>query len=225
MIKTLLLSSLFLAIVILWFACNPFDNLVRENSALLSLLGGLSVLAVFIQIYQADRQILLEANKTRAENRAHRVSRITALSSEIISNIQICNLYAREREEFIANHTASTVRFRYETAVDMICQGEIGHHQLRANLISIIDQLESINAIIFMNMLRVHLSPMLPSENAPLYYESLRSSLTKMYDLVANIRGQLANTQPQIEEFLSDPDKYLGERYLRERLIPDGLIP
>lgn len=224
MIKALLLSLLFLAIVILWFACNPFDNFVRENSALLSLLGGLSVLAIFIQIYQADRQILLETNKTRIENRARRVSRITALSSEIIANIQTCNLYASERDKFIANHTTPTVRFRYETAIDMIRQGEIGHHQLRANLISIIDQLEIINTLVFMNMLRTHLSTMLPRENVPIYYQSLTASLTQIYDAVAKIRNQLASTQPQIEEFLNNPDNYSKESYLRERLIPDGLI-
>jgi hypothetical protein len=211
-------------ILVVWFARPAWRHTIESGSSVSSLVASILTLSVFLQFYQIYRQGAEDAAEKDRQNRARFVARMSALSSEILSNISTCNLFRGEKDTYLAGTTVPGIRFHYDVAADMIRTGEITHHKLRAELMSLITQMESLNTVIEQNMqLMVTKSTVDPSRQ-----DAIRGRIVaSMQQLLAHaesVRFQLAATQPLLEEFWKNAQKYADESYLHDRLIPDAVI-
>jgi hypothetical protein len=131
-----------------WFSRPAWRQTIESGSSVFSLVASILTLSVFLQFYQTYRQAADDAAEKDRQRRARFVARMSALSSEILSNILTCNLFDGEKDAYLAGTTVPGIRFRYDVAADMIRSGEITHHKLRAELMSLISQMESLNTVI-----------------------------------------------------------------------------
>jgi branched-subunit amino acid ABC-type transport system permease component len=219
-----LLVVLCVAILAAWFWRPAWRPIIERSSPVFSLLASIATLTIFLQFYQTFQQSTADATEKKREACAHFNSRMTALASEVLANISTCNLFAAEKEDYISGVTVSGIRFRYDVASDMIRTGEITHHKLRAELMSLISQMQSLNTVIEQNMQLMITKSMADPARQDVIRERLAASMQQLLTHTEKIRSQLANTQPLLDEFWQNPQRFTDESYLRDRLIPDGLI-
>jgi hypothetical protein len=220
----ILLALTCVGIMVAWFARPAWRQTIKSGSPVFSLIASILTLTVFLQFYQTYRQAADDAAAKDREIRARFVARMSALSSEILANISTCNLFNGEKDAYLAGTTVPGIRFHYDVAADMIRTGEITHHKLRAELMSLISQMESLNTVIEQNMqLMIAYSTIDPSRQEAIHGRIV-SSMQQLLDHAKSVRSQLAATQPLLEEFWKDPQKYANESYLRDRVIPDAVI-
>jgi hypothetical protein len=166
-----------------------------------------------------------EATKNHLiEERAKFNSRMTALGSEIINNIQICNLLNSERTDYLNGATVPGIRFDFSVTQDMIRTGEITHHKLRAELISLIAQMRSVNDVIEQNISLMMTKNMVDQKRQAEIKKMMVHTTENVLNHVDHIKNQLAGTQSYFEEFWSSPEKFEKDDYLRKKLLPDALI-
>src|SRR5438105_11058532 len=134
MIKAILILVLAvcIGIIVVWFARPARRAAIDSISSVFSLVASIVALTVFLQFYQTYRQVADDDAEKKRQARAQFISRMTALSSEILSNISTCSLFDGEKDQYLAGKTVPGIRFRYDVAADMIRTGEITHHKLRA---------------------------------------------------------------------------------------------
>jgi hypothetical protein len=220
----LFLALICITILVAWFSRPAWRQSIESGASVFSLVASIVTLSVFLQFYQVYRQAADDAVERDQQIRARFVARMSALSSEILSNISTCNLFNGEKDAYLAGSTVPGIRFRYDVAADMIRSGEITHHKLRAELMSLISQMESLNTVIEQSMqLMIAKSTIDPSRQDAVRGRIV-SSMQQLLKHTSSIRSQLAATQPLLEEFWKDPQKYAAESYLRDRLIPDAVI-
>jgi len=226
MLKSVLSLVLVLCVGLLaaWF-CNPaWRQTIESLSTVFSLVASIAALTVFAQFYVTFSQATEAAAEKERVARALLVSRITALSAEIIANIQLCNLFESEQTQYQSGNVVPSMKFRYLVASDLIRSGEITHHKLRAELTSLLMQMEVLNSVIERSAYQMNFR----GAFGPTGLESINNSLSAAVHLVLSkapaIREQLVATQPLIEEFFQDPNKYANEAYLREKLVSEGQI-
>ncbi|QJI28938.1 hypothetical protein HKK55_09500 [Pseudomonas sp. ADAK18] len=226
MLKALLvlIGVLCFAVLIAWLGKPAWREAIESASSVFSLVASVAALTVFAQFYVTFTQ----SNEAIAEKdrlaRALLVSRITALSAEIISNIQVCNLLQGDKDLYQSGTTVPGIKFQFFVASDLIRSGEITHHKLRAELMSLIMQMEVLNSIIERSAYQMSFRGAFGQEGREAMNKSMGASIHLLLSKASLIRVQLAATQPLIEELLQDPNKYADEEYLRSRLVPDGLI-
>jgi hypothetical protein len=150
---------------------------------------------------------------------------MTALASEVIYNIQTCNLLDKEKEEYLSGNTVPNIRFRYDVGNHMLLTGEITHHKLRAALMTLISQMEAMNAVIDQGIQQMILRPSIDPTRLDAIRASSRTHMQYILGRTKLIREQLADTQPFYDEFWKAPEKFNEETYLKDRLIPDITAP
>lgn len=213
-----------LAVLAAWL-CNPaWRPIIESASSVFSLVASIAALTVFAQFYITFSQ----ANEATVEKervaRALLISRITALSAEIIGNIQLCNLFEGEKDQYLSGNVVPSMKFRFLVASDLVRSGEITHHKLRAELTSLIMQMEVLNGVIDRGAYQMNFRSALPSAGLEGINRSLTASMHLLLTKAPAVRAQLDATQPLIEEFIKDPRKYADEKYLLGQLMSDGLI-
>lgn len=219
-----LIGVMCIAVLITWLGKPAWRPAIESASSVFSLVASVAALTVFAQFYVTFTQ----SNEAAAEKdrlaRALLVSRITALSAEITSNIQICNLMQEEKYLYQSGTTVPGIKFQVFVASDLVSSGEITHHQLRAELMSLIMQMEALNSIVDRSGYQMSFSGAFGKEGSEAMKMSMAASMQLLLSKTPPLKVQLAATQPLIEELLQDPNKYADEEYLRGRLVPDGLI-
>ena len=163
-------------------------------------------------------------NKHLIEERAKFNSRMTALASEIISNIQICNLFNSEKDDYLNGFTVPGIRFNFVVAQDMIRTGEITHHKLRSELMSLISQMRSVNTVIEQSVSLMLAKSTADKERKAEIKAMMIHTMKNLLNHIDPIRNQLTDTQSYFDEFWNSPEEFQKEDYLRKKLIPDALI-
>ncbi len=191
---------------------------------LLTCLACIAALTVFLQFYLTLKLDAETTERHSIEERAKFISRMTALASEILNNIQICNLMNSEKDSYLNGTMVPGVRFEFVVAEDMIRTGEIAHHKLRSEMMSLVFQMRSVNSVIEQNMSLMMTKGMAAqSQQAELKFRMVHS-MKNLLKHIEPIRNQLAGTQSYLEEFWNSPEKFQKEEYLRKNLLPDALI-
>jgi hypothetical protein len=116
------------------------------------------------------------------------------------------------------------VRFEFVVAEDMIRTGEITHHKLRSEMISLVFQMRSVNAVIEQNISLMMTKSMAAQTQQAEITLQMAHSMKNLLNHIDPIRKQLAGTQGYLEEFWNSPEKFQKEEYLRRKLLPDVLI-
>lgn len=226
MLKALLIfiGVMCVAILITWLGKPAWRPAIESASSVFSLVASVAALTVFAQFYVTFTQ----ANDATAEKdrlaRALLVSRVTALSAEIASNIQVCNLMQGEQDLYQSGTMVPGIKFQFFVSSDLIRTGEITHHKLRAELMSLIMQMEALNSVIERSAYHMMFRGALGQEGREAINMSMAASMHLLLSKISPLRTQLIETQPLIEELLMDPNKYADEEYLRGKLLSDGLI-
>jgi fucose permease len=226
MIKKILitLGILCVTIIILWFACPLSRSFFESLGSLFTLISSLLALTVFLNFYIEIEKAKNENEQKRKEEKMKFNSRMTALGSEIVNNIQLCDLFESERENHINGNEVPNLYFEYSVMSNMIINGDITYHKFRAELTSLILQMKSINNLILSQQQLMIFKNFAPTEK----YEALKNrtinSMKLLHSKVPIIKDQLVSTQPLFEEFWENPDKFIDEQYLKEKMIPEALI-
>lgn len=226
MLKALLIliGVLCFAVLMAWLGKPEWREAIESASSVFSLVASFAALTVFAQFYVMFNQ----SNEAIAEKdrlaRALLVSRITALSAEITSNILLCNILQEEKDLYHSGTTVPGIKFHFFVSIDLVRSGEITHHKLRAELMSLIMQMEALNSIMERSAYQMNFLGAFGQEGREAMKTSMKASMQLLLSKASLVRAQLAATQPFIEELLQDPNKYADEKYLRGRLVPDGLI-
>ena len=226
MLKAVLSISLLACIAILaaWLLNPAWRQTIESASPVLSLVASIAALTVFAQFYITFSQASEVAAEKERVSRALLISRITALSAEIISNIQLCNLFESEKDQYLSGNVVPSMKFRFLVASDLVRSGEVTHHKLRAELTSLIMQMEVLNGVIDRSAYQMNFRSALPPAGLEGINKSLAAAMHLLLTKSPAVREQLAATQPLVEEFIQDPRKYADEKYLLGKLISDGLI-
>jgi len=212
------------AIIIAWYAVPSWRPHLENASSVFSLVASIIALTVFIQFVYTFQEEAKAHEEIRKSEKAKFTARITALSSEILSNISVCNLFESEKEDYLSGKTVPGIRYEYSVAQNMIQTGEITHHRLRAELMSVISQMRSLNTAIEHAMQLMIFKSMTDPSNDDRIRNALQHSSTHIVNKSEKLRKQLGDMQPLIEEFYKSPLEYGDEKYLKDKLIPDALI-
>ena len=112
---TKLLVSLLILLCItswfLWFYSPKAKNFIEVNGPLFSIIATLGGLAVFIQFYSEVEKSSRENQEKRQEEKAKLNSKMVALGSEIVNNIQLCNLFESEKDSNLKGVEVPNVLF------------------------------------------------------------------------------------------------------------------
>ena len=219
-----LLVLICVAILVSWSALPAWRQTIESLSPVFSLVASIGTLTVFLQFYQTYRQAVQDAAEKDRQIRARFVARMSALKSEVLANILTCNLFNGEKDACLAGTMVPGIRFHYDVAADMIRTGEITHHKLRAELMSLISQMESLNTVIEQNMQFMIAKSTVDPSRQEAVHGRIVSSMQHLLNKAGSVRSQLAATQPMLEEFWKNPQKYSDESYLCDRLISDAVI-
>ncbi len=218
------LATLCVAIICLWITVPKWRSRIDELTSLLTCLSSIATLTVFLQFYQTWKLAAEASDAHNKEELAKFNSRMSALASEIVNNIEICNLFNSEKDRYLSGSTVPGIRFEFGVAQDMIRSGEITHHKLRAELVSLITQMRSENAVIQENMTMMITRGIAAPAQQPEIQQRIIRVMTQFMGHVEHIRTQLAGTHGYLEEFWKSPQSFQTEDYLHNKLIPDSLI-
>lgn len=217
-------GALCISIILLWYFSQKWRGRINELAPLLNCLACIAALTVFLQFYMTLMHYRETTKNHLVEERAKFNSRMTALASEIICNIQICNQLISEKATYLNGTTVPGLRFNFAVAQDMIRTGEITHHKLRSELMSLITQMQSINTVIEQNMSLMITKHMADEKRQAEIKILMINTMKKLLSHIDPIRSQLVGTQGYLEEFWNSPEKFQKEDYLRKKLLPDALI-
>lgn len=226
MIKWSIIFLILITVIssILWFYSPKMKKFIEENGPLFSAIATLVGLTVFIQFYSENEKTRIENQEKRQEEKAKFNARMVALSSEIVNDILLCNLFNADKERHISGTEVPNVLLEYSVMSSMIINGDITSHRLRAELTSLKGQMESLNRLIELQQQLMIFKNFAPPERQEGLKQRTIASMTLLHKKVPLIRKQLADTQPLLEDFWNDPEKYSNEDYLKNRLLPEALV-
>lgn len=226
MIKIILtlIALLCFALLVSWYLEPSWRETIESASSIFSLLASIVTLTIFIQFYQTYIMWKQSENERERASRAQFTARMTALASEILSNIQTCKMFESEREFYLTGNITPNIRFRYDVSANLIRTGEVTHHKLRAELMSLITQMEALNAMVDMSFQQMIMRPAVDPARLQAMNEWSIRNMEKFLEKITHVRKQLANTETLYDEFWKDPQKFNDETYLHDHLIPDALI-
>ena len=202
---------------ILWFKKPSARKFIKDNGPLFSAIATLIALTVFIQFYRDNQE------KSQEEMAKHN-SKMVALGSEIINNVELCNLFEAEKEGHLKGVEVPNIFFEYSVMSSMIMNGDITHHKLRAELTSLKAQMESINRLIQTQQQLMIFKSFAPLDRQEALKQRTIVSMLLLHSKTPLIRQQLAATEPLFKEFWNNPEKYMDESYLKNNMLPEALI-
>ena len=220
----IILGLICFAISIFWFRDVRAKKFVTDIGPLLSIIATLLALTIFLQFYNEFEKTKKDNEVKKQEERAKLNSKMVALGSEIVNNIQLCNLFNDDKQRHLTGNEVPNIYFEYSVMNNMVINGEITHHKLRAELTSLISQMKSINSLIQTQQQLMIFKSFAPNENQVALKNRTIASMVLMHSKIPLIRHQLGETEPLFRELWNNPEKYIDEKYLKEQMLPEALI-
>lgn len=220
----IILGLICLAVSILWFSDESAKKFINEIGPLLSIIATLLALTIFLQFYNEFEKTKKDTKVRKQEERAKLNSKMVALGSEIINNIQLCNLFIEDKPRHLTGNEVPNIYFEYSVMNNMVINGEINHHKLRSELTSLISQMKSINSLIQTQQQLMIFKSFAPNENQDALKNRTITSMVLMHSKIPLIRHQLTEIEPFFKELWNNPEKFIDEKYLKEKMIPEALM-
>lgn len=220
----IILACICVTVAIFWFANTKTKKFIVDIGPLLSVISSLLALTVFLQFYNEIEKTKNESQEKRQEEKARLNSKMVALGSEIINNIQLCNLFEAEKENQLKGIEVPNVFFEYSVMDNMIISGDITYHKLRSELSSLMAQMKSINRLIQTQQQLMIFKNFAPEDRQDALKQRTITSMILLHSKVPLIRQQLAATEPLFKELWNNPEKFIDENYLKDKMLPEALI-
>jgi hypothetical protein len=226
MIKIILgiFGTLCISIIFSWFYSPYIKELILELNPLFSLIASLLALTIFLQFYYEFNKAKNERKEKIAEGKAKMNSKMVALGSEIINNIQLCNLFESDKERHLQGVEVPNVYFEHSVSENMIINGEITFHKLRSELGSLSTQMKSLNSLINSQKQLMIFKGFAPIERRVDLTQSTINSMRLLHSKIPLIKKQLIEIEPLFKEQWDNPKKYIEENYLKDKMLTDALI-
>jgi hypothetical protein len=220
----IILACLCVTITIFWFNSPKAKKFIDDIGPLFSVISSLLALTVFLQFYNEIEKTKNESKEKRQEEKARLNSRMVALGSEIINNIQLCNLLEDEKENHLKGIEVPNVLFEYSVTDNLVVSGDITYHKLRSELTSLMAQMKSINNLIQAQQQLMIFKNFAPVDRQEALKQRTITSMALLHTKVPLIRQQLAATEPLFKELWNNPEKFIDEAYLKDKMLPEALI-
>lgn len=209
---------------VLWFSNVNAKNFIEDIGPLFSVIATLLALTIFLQFYNEFTKTKKEGEAKKQEEKARLNSKMVALGSEIINNIQLCNLFEAEKGNHLKGTEVPNIYFEYSVMNNMIINGDINHHKLRAELSSLIVQMKSINNLIQSQQQLMIFKNFAPADRQEALKQRTLTSMTLLHSKTPLIRQQLAETEPLFKDLWNNPEKFIDEKYLKDSMVLEALI-
>lgn len=220
----IILALICLAISILWLSSTNAKKIIEEINPLFSVIATVLALTIFLQFYNEVKKVNDENQQKRLVEKARLNSKMVALGSEIINNIQLCNLYESEKENHLKGIEVPNIFFEYSVMNSMIINGDITYHKLRAELTSLMAQMKSINSLVQTQQQLMIFKNFASLDRQESLNQRTIASMTLFHSKVPLIKQQLIEVEPLFKELWNHPERYIDENYLKEKMIPEALI-
>jgi len=220
----IILGILCLTITILWFTYPKSKSFFESLGSLFTLVSSILALTIFLQFYVELEKAKSDNKQKRTEEKAKFNSRMTALGSELVNNIRLCNLYVAEKENNLKGIEVPSILFDYSVMNNMIINGDITSHKLRAELSSLLAQMIALNNLIQTQQQLMIFKNFAPNERQDALKMRTITIMIFFHSKIPLIKNQLIKTEPLFTEFWNEPEKFLDEKYLKENFLPDALI-
>lgn len=213
-----------IAFIAIWWLIPSWRTNIEKIAPILSISASIATLTVFAQFYIIFSQAKTNELEKKQQSRAYFVGRITALNAEILANLKVCEIIQNDCRDFPKNLTTPGIKFSLITIRHLVETGEITHHSLRAELLTLIIKMTAINSVIERNAFLISVGQSIGNSKKEIIDIQLHSSTEHILEKSRDIQRNLKNTQPLIAEFIKDPNPYNQESYLIGELKNQGLI-
>lgn len=220
----IILAIICITTSILWFCNDKANKFIEDIGPLFSVIATILAVTIFLQFYNEFSKSKKEEEIKRIEERARHNSKMVALGSEIINSIQICNLFESEKENHLKGEEVPNVYFEYSVSENMIINGDITHHKLRAELTSLIMQMKSINSLIFSQQQLMLFKGFASNDKQEALKQRTIISMELLHSKTPLIRQQLIKVEPLFRELWNNPEEYINEEYLKNNLLKEALV-
>lgn len=222
-------SLIILAIIcimasVLWFSNAKAKKFIEDVGPLFSVIATLLALTIFLQFYNEFSKTKKEDEAKKQEERVRLNSKMVALGSEIINDIQLCNLFEAEKGNHLNGTEVPNIYFEYSVMSNMVINGDINHHKLRSELASLITQMKSINNLVQSQQQLMIFKNFAPADRQEALKQRTITSMTLLHSKIPLIRQQLAETEPLFKDLWNNPQKFIDEKYLKDNMVPEALI-
>jgi len=226
MIKWILISLglICISITFLWFKNDAAKTFINNVGPLFSLVSSILALTIFLQFYNDFKKSQKENDEKITLEKAKLNSKMVSLGTEMMNNILICNLFEGDKERHLLGIEAPNITFEYFVMEDMLKNGEIIHHKLRAELTSIIFQMKALNRIIETQAQIMSFKRFVETDRLNDIKADTINSMKILHLKISGLRTQIVNCDPFFKELWNNPDKFKSEKYLKENLHIEGVI-
>lgn len=220
----IILAIICIATSILWFCNEKIKKFIEDIGPLFSVIATILAVTIFLQFYNEFSKSKKEEETKKCEEKAKHNSKMVALGSEIINNIQICNLFESEKENHLTGIEVPNIYFEYSVMENMIINGDITHHKLRAEMTSLIIQMKSINNLIFSQQQLMLFKGFAPADRQETLKQRTIISMELLHSKIPLIRIQLTEAESLFREFWNNPKQYINEEYLKDNLLKEAPV-
>lgn len=220
----IILAIICIATSVFWFCNERFKKFIEDIGPLFSVLASLLAVTIFLQFYNDYSKSKKDEDLKKQEEKARHNSKMVALGSEIMNNIQICNLYDAERENHLTGKEVPNIYFEYSVIENMIINGDITHHKLRAELTSLILQMKSINNLILSQQQVMIFKNFASVDRFADIQQRTISSMSLLHAKTPLIKKQLIEVEPLFRELWDNPEIYITDDYLKNKLLNEAQL-